>query len=332
PWVPERSMKPVIATLLVLLPPRLLAQATRSTDAPGLGPGPHQAVINDVRLWYRVAGRAAPGVPPVVFLHGGPGQGSYHFAALVGPSLEHSLRMVYFDQRGSGNSERPWTGEYSMATLVEDIEGLRRELGVPQIALIGHSFGGALALEYAATYPARVARLVIVSVMWSMPVLGHYQCQLIWAVYPALPRAADSAATGPDDHCQWFWNLPASQRTPLYEALMFPDSAVRARLDSTVAASHLPNTGELSAALWRAGMSQYQFTSFVKVSMPTLVIAGRLDGAVVPKGLQELTQRLPNATFVEYERSGHFVYLDEPDRFVRDVTSFIAARAVPKTR
>jgi len=165
-----------------------------------------------------------------------------------------------------------------------------------------------------------------------MPVLGHYQCERIWAVYPALARAADSAATGPDDHCQWFWNLPASQRTPLYEALMFPDSAVRTRLDGTVTASHLPNTGELSAALWRGGMSQSQFTSFATVSMPTLVIAGRLDGAVVPKGLQELTQRLPNATFVEYERSGHFVYLDEPDRFVRDVTSFIAARAVPKTR
>ena len=240
--------------------------------------------------------------------------------------------MVYFDQRGSGKSERPWTGEYSMATLVEDIEGLRRELGAPQIALIGHSFGGTLALEYAAAYPTRVARLVIVSGMWSMSVLGHYQCERIRAVYPALARAADSAATGQDDRCQWFWNLPASQRTPLYEALMFPDSVVRARLDSTVAASHLPNTGELSAALSRAGLGQYQFASFAKVSMPTLVIAGRLDGAIVPKGLQELTQRLPNATFVEYDRSGHFVYLDEPDRFVRDVTSFITARAAPKAR
>ena len=237
-------MKHVITLLLIALPASLSAQATPSGGVSGLRDGPHQVVINNVRLWYRVAGRAAPGVPPVVFLHGGPGQGSYHFAALVGPSLEHSLRMVYFDQRGSGNSERPWTGEYSMATLVEDIEGLRRELGVQQIALIGHSFGGALALEYAAAYPARVARLVIVSSMWSMAVLGHYQCERIRAVYPALARAADSAAAGPDDRCQWFWNLPASQRTPLYEALMFPDSVVRARLDSTVAASHLPNTGE----------------------------------------------------------------------------------------
>src|SRR5438445_13240242 len=101
--------------------------------------------------------------------------------------------MVDFDQRGSGNSERPWTGEYSMATLVEDIEGLRRELGVPQIALIGHAFGGALALEYAAAYPARVARIVIVSRMWSMPVLGHYPCARMWTGDRAPARAAESA-------------------------------------------------------------------------------------------------------------------------------------------
>src|SRR5439155_14951750 len=178
--------------LLFAVPASLRAQSAASSAVSGLHAGPHHVVINNVRLWYRVAGRAAPGVPPVVFLHGGPGQGSYHFAALVGPDLERSLRMVYFDQRGSGNSERPWTGEYAMATLVRDIDGLRRELGVPQIALIAHSFGGILALEYAAAYPNRVSRIVIVSGMWSLPVQGRYQCERIRTIYPALAHAADS--------------------------------------------------------------------------------------------------------------------------------------------
>ena len=323
-------MKHLLITLLITVPSSLNGQSTASAESSGLREGPHQVVINNVRLWYRVAGRAASGVPPVVYLHGGPGQGSYPFAALVGPYLEPSLRMVYFDQRGSGNSERPWTGEYAMATLVQDIEGLRRELGVPQIALIAHSFGGILALEYAATYPTRVSRIVIVSGMWSLPVQSRYQCERIRTVYPALAHAADSVATGHDDNCAWFWRLPAPQRDPLYRALMFPDTTVRARLDSTVAASGLRNTGELSAALSRARYPE--FTSFTKVTMPTLVIAGHLDGAVVPGGLQELTQKLPNATFVDYDRSGHYVYLDERDRFVQDVTSFIAARAAPKAR
>ncbi len=128
----------------------------------------------------------------------------------------------------------------------EPVRKLRRELGVPQIALIAHSFGGILALEYAATYPTRVSRLVIVSGIWSVPVQGRYQCERIRTVSPALAHAAASVATGPDDNCAWFWTLPAPQRDPLYRALMFPDSTVRERLDSTVAASGLRNTGELS--------------------------------------------------------------------------------------
>src|SRR6266699_3785415 len=158
-------MKHVITMLLITVPASLGGQSIAS----GLRDGPHQVVVNNVRLWYRVAGRAAAGIPPVVFLHGGPGQGSYHFAALAGPYLERSLRLVYFDQRGSGRSERPWTRDYDMSTLVEDIEGLRRELGVDQLALIGHSFGGTLALEYAAKYPERVSALVFVAGLWDAP-------------------------------------------------------------------------------------------------------------------------------------------------------------------
>ena len=62
------------------------------------------------------------------------------------------------------------------------------------------------------------------------------------------------------------------------------------------------------------------------LALPVLVIAGRHDGAARPEGLRELASRLPDARFVEYERSGHFVYLDEPDRFAREVSAFILSR------
>ena len=66
----------------------------------GLARGPHTFIADGVRFWYCVGGREAAGRAPVVFVHGGPGQGSQHFATLTGPTLEPSLRMVYFDQRG----------------------------------------------------------------------------------------------------------------------------------------------------------------------------------------------------------------------------------------
>ncbi len=70
--------------------------------APTLTPGEHEQVLNGVRLHYRVAGEGAPGQPPVLFLHGGPGYNSYSFSKLAGVRLEKHARMVYLDQRGCG--------------------------------------------------------------------------------------------------------------------------------------------------------------------------------------------------------------------------------------
>ena len=142
----------------------LLLLATFATAAPAqvpapLSPGLHDVVINDVRLSYRVAGQARG--TPVVFLHGGPGQGSQTFARFAGPPLERANRMVYLDQRGSGRSEKHWRKDYSIDLMVDDLEKLRRHWRAEKIALIGHSFGTILALEYAARYPQAVSHLVV---------------------------------------------------------------------------------------------------------------------------------------------------------------------------
>jgi proline iminopeptidase len=299
----------------------------------GLAPGAHDAVIRGVRIWYCVAGGDRSGAPPVVFLHGGPGQGSHHFAALVGPRMERSLRMVYLDQRGSGRSERPFTGEYTLDALVEDLEGLRRVLGVPRISLVGHSFGGTLALEYAGRYPEHVHRIVFAAGLWNTPAQNRLRCESLNRRHPGLgarvlgdSAAAEAARRG---DCEWFWQLPEAEREPINAALMFPDSAVRIRLDSVVAASGLRNTGELSSGLFRSGLMEYRFAAAQRLTMPVLVISGRSDGAAVSEGLRELTRLLPNATFREFESSGHFVYLDEPERFAREVSAFLSSATRP---
>lgn len=306
----------------------------RAADAPapmpeGLAAGPHEIQVNGARLWYRVAGNAAPGVPPVVFLHGGPGQGSAHFDALAGPHLEPTLRMVYFDQRGSGHSERPASRDYALSTLIEDIEGLRLALGVERIALVGHSFGGTLALEYAARYPHRVSHLVFVAGLWDTP----YQCTLrLQRVAQLRPEAyarvrADTltreGARRNDCELEFQAFRSSEERESYNLETMFPDPAVSARIDSVNAAHGIRNTGELGSAVFSAGLLQYRFTAFGRLTMPVRVVAGRHDGAARPAGLRLLAERLPNARYVEYERSGHFVYLDEPVRFAREVTRFV---------
>lgn len=333
---PVRRRMPMMAVLLAL--PALAAcgasAAAASPRLDGAGPlaaadslpaglreGPHDVVVNGVRLWYRVAGNAPADAPPVVFLHGGPGQGSQSFARLVGPRLEPSLRMVYFDQRGSGLSERPWNQEYSISLLVDDLEGLRRALGVPRIGLIAQSFGAMLALEYAAKFPEHVSRVVIAAGLSDAPASLRAQCERLAQVKPEAHARAAAAPGG----CNIFQALSDEERGEFIAASMFPDPAVRARLEAADTAGGLRNTGELGNAIFSQGLLEWSFGNHSRLTMPVLVIAGERDYQIGLAPQQDLARRLPNAELRVYEGAGHFMYLDQPERFAREMAAFFGA-------
>jgi proline iminopeptidase len=312
----------------------LMAACTSTVRPPGAVPlgaasGAHQVVLNGVRHWYRVAGQPVAAPVPVVFLHGGPGQGSVHFAELVGPLLEPSLRMVYFDQRASGRSDPSPDGIYTLPMLVEDLEALRRTLGAPKLALIGQSFGGTLALEYAAAYPEHVSAVVFVAGLWDIALQCRLRNRTLAERAPeAYERVRAEAEGSGRDECLEFQAFPSEAAYTAYgSAIMFPDSAVRLRMEAIERAHGYHNTRALGGGLFRSGLATYGFTAADRVAMPVLVIAGRHDGTARPEGLRALADRLPAARFAEYEASGHFVYLDEPERFAREVVQFLREAA-----
>ena len=322
---------------MALLAPPSRAQGSKHSAKPEstspMSVGAHEVVLNGVRFWYRVAGESRKGVAPVLFLHGGPGYNSYSFSVLEGPRLERAVQLIYFDQRGAGRSERPWSGHYQLDTLVEDIESLRKTLGVPKLALMGHSFGGLVALEYAARYPEKVTRMVLVSAFSDGPstcrVHRERVASLHLAEYARLIRdTAWVRAPGRTD-CDYEQRaVPPSEQQKFNDAGTYPDPAKQRLQDSVDAASGLRNTGEVSRAFMRAGVSLSRFTKHDRVTMPVLVIAGQNDYLVGAPSQRALAALLPNARLAEYARAGHFPYLEEPERFARDVISFLTADSV----
>jgi len=312
-----------LAAMLTALACLSTAQAASSSNA--MQPGEHQAVVNDVRLWYKVAGQAAG--TPLLFLHGGPGYNSYSFEVQGGKALEGKLRMIYLDQRGSGRSERPWTGAYTVPAMVEDIEALRKQLGVPKLALMGHSFGGALALEYAAAYPQHVAKVVLVSAASSIPDACAARVAFLAKRYPAELAKARAAAVErketPDECFFAFNSVPDDIRERVNDETMFPDMNKVEEQRAVDAKSGLRNTGELGGALWNGGFLSYRFSRFERVTMPVLVLAGEEDYAIGLPAQRALARALPKARLVEYAGAGHFPYLDAPQRFAQDVIGFL---------
>lgn len=304
--------------------------------------GEHTTVLNGIRLWYKVSGQPRLGQAPLVFLAGGPGYNSYSFEKTIGAQLERHTQMIYLDERGTGRSERPWTMQYDLATLAKDIETLRRSMSVPKLSLIGHSFGGTVALEYASRYPEHLQKLIIVDGAADIPKTFAFWRAEIERKYPAAWRSGEEGvkgkayqrALGSGDQCAVTKALFALEMDVLskpeskdfHHWQQFRDQRFRREQDAQDAASGLRNTGEMSSSYFNPGSKFlcYRFTAYNKLTMPVLVMVGRYDGAVGTEQLVSLTKRLPHAQFDEFDQSAHFPYAEEPVKFDHDVATFLA--------
>src|SRR5258708_31023848 len=99
--------------------------------------------------------------PVACVIHGGPGSDPSGCRAPLAP-LTEKLQLVYFDHRGSGRSARGDKARYTLDENVEDMEALRRYLGLGPIVTIGTSYGGMVAMAHAARYPNAVSHLVLI--------------------------------------------------------------------------------------------------------------------------------------------------------------------------
>ncbi|HWL24348.1 MAG TPA: alpha/beta hydrolase [Ureibacillus sp.] len=117
-----------------------------------------------LKLHYDKSGKGVT----CVYLHGGPGYWSKSFQYFSQELLEEDLEMVYLDQRGCGRSEHSPTQNYSLKRLVDDIEELRIFLGISEWYVIGHSFGGILAVNYAKRFPERTKGIILSNVTLNM--------------------------------------------------------------------------------------------------------------------------------------------------------------------
>jgi len=315
--VRRTSVLAALAGLFLLTPPA----ASLPPPTTRLAPGEHQTIVNDLRLWYRVAGRS-DGVP-IVFLHGGPGQGSKSFAKLVGPAVEPSLRMVYLDQRGSGRSERPWNDAYSLDLVVDDLEKLRQAWGVPRIGLIGHSIGSMLGMEYGAKYPDRVAGMVLAASGPDLPAAFNAQCDRLAKADPAAyARAVADVEPGSKLKCNVYKGALKNRLQAFVDGNMFPNPAVAKLVEREDNANGLRNTGQYSRALIGGGILNYQFGRPERLTMPVLVVAGEKDYQTGTGPQRAFAARLPRGRFLEYKNAGHFMYVEQTPRFARDVIGF----------
>jgi len=252
--------------------------------------------------------------PVVLYLHGGPGYGSFSFRDLVGDDLT-GYRMVYADQRGGGRSYAG--GPFGLDDLAGDVATLLSALRLERATLLAHGFGAQVAVRAARRHPDLVEGLVFVNPWFSMPLLARTlqrrAAHLSGAPDAALPSEAalaDPDALDPDEIADRAFGMVDPKA--LFDALEFPSPASRMRLEHADAvAQYGPQSAAAPDAMWRL-----EVLSELDASLPrTVALFGTRDGTAFPDQAEAGLARLAHATTGLIE-AGHYPWIDDPDAFL----------------
>ncbi len=267
------------------------------------------------RLSYIVEGE---GIPAIVV------GSSRYYSRTFSRHLLEKLRIAFIDHRGfaAANSCRDLS-KFRLEILVDDIELARKELGLGQIVLIGHSGHAFMALEYAKRYPENVSRLVLMCVGPDYSPASHAATERLWndSVFPG--RKAALAA-----------NLSRLPR----EIEAAPEKAFityclrmgpKSWYDYTYDATNLWEGVEVNMAMfdyvWGNVFRNIDITKDIDhLKAPVFLALGRYDYLVPPAYLWEgVRDRFPDLTVRIFEKSGHSPQLEEPEIFDRELLDWI---------
>lgn len=279
----------------------------------------HGATFNapGATIYYEVFGSGS--ATPLFVANGGPGfDHLYLHVSDAWDTLAHNRKIVMWDQRGTGHSGPLKPGQScTLADQINDLEALRAHLGYDKIDLLGHSWGGFLAMAYAARHPEHIQHLILVdsaAPRWSDTRF------LFRDVFPDVTAHEDSydftASLKEKDS-----DAAADAQTRLYLSMLCYSPEHRDELLAKMA-----NDKEYRDVNESVNKDLTQFNlnpEIVKFRFPVLIITGRFDMNVAPVIAYKMHQTIPGSQFVVLEKSGHLPFFEQPDKFVSVVNTFL---------
>ncbi len=322
---PVSLMAAATLSLLLILTPGPTPAAEAPTE-PSIRfdhlPGDH-VVVNGTRLWYESEGTGTP----ILLIAGGPGCSHTSFHPYFS-KLADSYRIIYFDAFGRGRSDRASNpSAYTFDRDVEDVEGLRRALGLGKIVVLGHSYGGMVAQAYALRYPQSVRKLVLSCTLFNgeMWQANNDNCNHeirnqypeTWERIQALrQKGLHSSAV---EHQGAYGELPLG-------LFYFYDASNAARTGPFEVNPdvYYSIAGDDADFLIGGDAAKLDFRrQLANLRMPVLVLAGRFDRVVLPRFSLQFKRYLPRASFHMFEKSGHFPYVEETEETFRVLRGFV---------
>jgi proline iminopeptidase len=277
---------------------------------------PRKVRLRDVNLFVDVVGQGEP----LVLMHGGPSADLWTLGGLR--KLADQFTLVFYDHRCNGRSVGVPVSSMTWDNLVEDAEALREHLGFDKWAVLGHSFGGHVALEYALRHPDSVSRLVLLDTgadsRWArdeaLKVLAR---RGVPADRIELVRRWFHGELTKRDYLPVFWRISS-----LYSGSAGLRGVAR----------------EIASGGWRSRIRPEPFlhasrellpdwsvvNRLDEITAPTLVLAGSEDFVFPPACQREVAEGIPDSRLVLVEGAGHDPQDEQPDVVLGAIRSFLS--------
>jgi len=281
----------------------------------GLSAGEHDVVLNGVRIHCTVRGRG----PTLIALYGGPGLDARGFADLA--RIDEFVTLIIMHPRGSGLSgPAPSDDDYMLAHYASDVEALCKYLRLRRPAVLGFSHGGMVAQQFAFTFPRSVSKLILAG---ASAHFGERRGGMAAAIekFRGRPWFDASYAALEED-----WTGDVVKNGALWaEAVKFYFRDFDARGEAYCQRiKGLPASSAPLECFNRREVPTMDLRPRLKdIGVPTLVIGGRHDPVTPLPMSEEIARLIAGARLEVFEGSGHFAFVEEPEKFYRVIEEFV---------
>lgn len=292
------------------------------------------------KIWYEIYG--AEHSDTLLYLHGGPGASCLDFENQA-RALSKKMKVVLFDQLGVLRSDAIAENEsYGMEYQIEMVEEMRKLLGITKWSILGHSYGGMLAVLYAYTYPNSIQKIIL-------------ECPSLWFEDSAKstvdylsghinslndPQAAELCEkiklADYQDKAEVVWDLSAllgyvtDMQLRFYLHAISPEEYERSMDTSDIADEmwakgerHLTKLLEPPPLPKRVMMTDNFLPMLPKIAAPMLLINGTYDPVCTKNQIEYIMNHAQNVTQAIFEDSGHFPRIEEAEKYTDTILHFL---------
>ncbi|PFA67168.1 alpha/beta hydrolase [Bacillus sp. AFS015802] len=274
--------------------------------------------------------------PALLYLHGGPGESCYDFSFHQRERLGENLFLVLIDQRGVCRSEAIQENEsFGFQDLIEDCEALRRELGIDQWSVLGHSFGGFLALAYASQYPDSIEKVIFECPTFDFTLTSKgllRKTAYLFGKYdqPDLQEKALNLVEGdlsPRDFTEIYMKLSdelGEYRMEIYTHNFDNPTDYYATYTDEEWDSFYDRSDYHYQLLRDEGVIFSNMLDRIKtIETPMLLLTGEYDPVTCEEHINTFNRDAQKGKRVHFKKSGHTPHYEEADRFTEVVMNFL---------